>query len=216
MAEMKSNIARRIKESQSKSSETRYTTMKFRYFVVVLERALKRGKIEEAIAILADFSKRHPGSQMLIPEEALLGAGIQFALFGLCTRLVGTYSPTVTATITVTPGTANMVVSVTYTTGATAGCVVDIDTVTIGATSNPITGTAIYSPVPLGVPAAGVVSGTYVYPNVAGGANGAALLIGSSVNLIVTFSATTANGSCDSCTLLAPATNPVTVGVIVV
>ncbi len=214
MAEMKGNIARRIKESQGKSNETRYTTMKFRYFVVVLEKALKRGKIEEAIAILADFSKKHPGSQMLIPEEALIGAGLQFAFLGFCSRLAGTYSPTVTATITVTPGTPNMVVSVTYTTGATAGCVVDISTVTIGATAT-VLGTPIYSPVPLGIPAAGVVSGTYGYPTVAGGANGAASLIGTTINLIVTFSVTTRNGSCDSCTLLAPATNPVTVGVVV-
>jgi hypothetical protein len=129
----------------------------------------------------------------------------------ICGGVAGTATPTVTTAIAKVVG-KSISVGFSFTTGATAGCTVTVDTVELQVGSMAGGGGPKYR---TSVPGAGAGATAYVGEVDPGKiAAGIGSLVGTTQTLKVTFKLD--NTSCgDTCVLAAGATNPVTVSVVI-
>lgn len=126
-----------------------YVRAPVRDLVAALQRAARQGKTEEALSAFRRIGRDKPDLSVLLPVDLVRELVPTFLALAFCTGRLGAWGPP-TLTITMlrdttagaptppTPGTGRVTVTFSYTTGATPGCVVNLNHVFVSIAGSPL------------------------------------------------------------------------------
>ena len=196
---------------ENKNFPRTYRAMPLRDLILVFERAARAKNLGKALAPLKELAKNEPDLGVLFPEQAFLLGRTAFLAMSICSGAAGTASPTVTTAIAKVIGNS-ISVGFSYTTGATAGCTVTVNTVELQVGSRAVGGAPLYRTAVEGNSSGATGYAGEVDPGKISG--GVGTLVGTTQTLRVTFKLD--NTKCgDTCVLAAAATHPVTASVVI-